>query len=689
MKNWLYLLFVALSFPVLGQNKAITIALQKATHDSIRCRILDEAFNTTTNYEEKLQYNQQLEKIVEKNKPSSNQSEAEVFLLYKFLYLNNYGYYYQNPKAPDNSSSLHYYQQSLSIAKQLQQQDKIAQAYNNIGYVNYKKNNCTEALINHQLALKLRTKIGDKEGIAQTLNNLGVVYDQLGNYPDALNYYFSSLKIREKLKDKKGIQESYNNIGNIYMYQEKLKEALKYQFLSIKIAKELGDKQSIGDAYTNIGIIYIDQKKFTEAIKSHLVSLKILEEIGDAIGVGGAYGNIGAAYMYKGDYQKALENYFKSLEIRKSLNHKAGVAYSYLGIGMTQLEMHNPKEAKKYLEKTLQISKELNIKRLIKYSYKNLTKADSALTNYKGAFENYKIYVIYRDSLTNEETERKSLQTVMQYEYDKKEALIKEETEAKVFQSKAEKKQNQIIYSSIIVFLLTILSIIVIAFYFYKKKQKTEKLLKDKELALEIADNERRRISADLHDDLGAGISSIALLSNRIQFQESMDDVRVDASYIIENTKKVSQKLTEVIWELNSEHNNLEDLLLFIQKQGNDLFKETTTHFSMLIPIEIQDIYFSSYERKQIYLSVKECFHNIIKHAVASKVSCKTKINEVLIITIKDNGIGFNVNEKINSSTGEGLNNLKYRVANLQGKVVINSSQEGTWITLEIPLNKN
>uniref|UniRef100_UPI0040484086 tetratricopeptide repeat-containing sensor histidine kinase n=1 Tax=Flavobacterium sp. TaxID=239 RepID=UPI0040484086 len=491
------------------------------------------------------------------------------------------------------------------------------------------------------------------------------------------------------LKDKKGIQESYNNIGNIYMYQEKLKEALKYQFLSIKIAKELGDKQSIGDAYTNIGIIYIDQKKFTEAIKSHLVSLKILEEIGDAIGVGGAYGNIGAAYMYKGDYQKALENYFKSLEIRKSLNHKAGVAYSYLGIGMTQLEMHNPKEAKKYLEKTLQISKELNIKRLIKYSYKNLTKADSALTNYKGAFENYKIYVIYRDSLTNEETERKSLQTVMQYEYDKKEALIKEETEAKVFQSKAEKKQNQIIYSSIIVFLLTILSIIVIGFYFYKKKQKTEKLLKDKELALEIADNERRRISADLHDDLGAGISSIALLSNRIQFQESMDDVRVDASYIIENTKKVSQKLTEVIWELNSEHNNLEDLLLFIQKQGNDLFKETTTHFSMLIPIEIQDIYFSSYERKQIYLSVKECFHNIIKHAVASKVSCKTKINEVLIITIKDNGIGFNVNEKINSSTGEGLNNLKYRVTNLNGKVIINSNQEGTVITLEIPLNKN
>ncbi|WP_445721127.1 sensor histidine kinase [Flavobacterium sp.] len=128
---------------------------------------------------------------------------------------------------------------------------------------------------------------------------------------------------------------------------------------------------------------------------------------------------------------------------------------------------------------------------------------------------------------------------------------------------------------------------------------------------------------------------------------------------------------------------------MFIQKQGNDLFKETTTHFSMLIPIEIQDIYFSSYERKQIYLSVKECFHNIIKHAVASKVSCKTKINEVLIITIKDNGIGFNVNEKINSSTGEGLNNLKYRVTNLNGKVIINSNQEGTVITLEIPLNKN
>uniref|UniRef100_UPI004049E5BD tetratricopeptide repeat-containing sensor histidine kinase n=1 Tax=Flavobacterium sp. TaxID=239 RepID=UPI004049E5BD len=660
MKKWLYLLFVAISFPVLGQNKAMTIALQKATHDSIRCRILNDAFNATNNYEEKLQYNQQLEKIIEKNNSNSKQSasEEEAFLLYKFFYLNNYGYYYQNPELSKNDISIKYFQQSLSIGNKLIEID-----------VNSNK-----------VALML----------ANTHFEIGKKFYEFSQINLATPHLFTALKSYEKLKDDKGIAKTNLNIGLLFAAQKDFKKAEYYYLKSIMLCKKSNDLNTLASAYLDLGTNLYDQKKYTESFIYLNKSIKTYEQTDNKLGLSYSLHNLAQKYNESGDPQKAMDYLKKSLVIREEIGDKRAIAESLCSIGICYRWLGDIPKAIEYLQKATKMASEnsftsviLNSSDMLNYIY------EEDLKDYKNALINYRLYIQSKDSIQNEKTKLDLVKNHYQYEYDKKEAIIKEETEAKIFQTKAEKKQNQIIYSSIIVFLFTILSIIVIAFYFYRKKLKTEKLLKDKELALEIADNERRRISADLHDDLGAGISSIAILSNRIQFQESMDDVRVDASNIIENTKKVSQKLTEVIWELNSEHNNLEDLLLFIQKQGNDLFKETKTNFSMLIPIEIPDIYFSSYERKQIYLSVKECFHNIIKHAKASKVTCKTIINKELTITIKDNGVGFDVNEKLNNSTGEGLNNLKYRVANLQGKVVINSSQEGTWITLEIPLNKN
>lgn len=168
--------------------------------------------------------------------------------------------------------------------------------------------------------------------------------------------------------------------------------------------------------------------------------------------------------------------------------------------------------------------------------------------------------------------------------------------------------------------------------------------------------------------------------------QDDLAIIKADAQNIIENTKKVNEKLTEVIWELNAEHNNLEHLLLFIQKQGQQVFKETAIDFSMLIPLDLPNIFLSSYQRKQLYFVVKEAFHNILKHAHATQVSGKVKINGTIKIEIADNGQGFDVNEKLNQTTGEGLTNMKNRLADLNGKLDLVSNSNGTRITIEIPL---
>ncbi|MGQ3088986.1 sensor histidine kinase, partial [Flavobacterium sp.] len=160
--------------------------------------------------------------------------------------------------------------------------------------------------------------------------------------------------------------------------------------------------------------------------------------------------------------------------------------------------------------------------------------------------------------------------------------------------------------------------------------------------------------------------------------------IRRDAVKIAENSQKVSRRLSEVIWELNMEHDNLEDLLLFIQKQGKDHFSATGINFSMILPLDIPKIDVPGYARRQIYLAVKECFHNIVKHSDADTARCEAEFNERLTLIISDNGKGFDIGSK---SGGEGLKNLKYRLAKIDGDADIRSSSAGTVITLSMSIN--
>ncbi len=239
--------------------------------------------------------------------------------------------------------------------------------------------------------LALSEQIGFKKGMANAYNSMGVIYDHKGDYYPALEFHKKALKIREEIGFKKGIAGSYNNIGHIYWRQGNYPEALKNYFASLKIREEIGDKNGISSSYNNIGNIYYIQGNYPVALKNYFASLKISEEIGDKEGIANSYNNIGTIYTNQKKYN----------------------------------------EASGYLNKALSLSKEIGLLEINKNSYKNLTILDSAQGNFKQALEHYKLFVTTRDSMFNQENTKKLVQTKMQYEFDKKEALTKVEQEKK------------------------------------------------------------------------------------------------------------------------------------------------------------------------------------------------------------------------------------------------------------------
>lgn len=307
-------------------------------------------------------------------------------------------------------------------------------------------------------------------------NNIGLVYWDQGNYPDALTNHFAALKIREAIDDKKGISSSHNNIGNVYKDQLNYPEALKNYSAFLKMSEALGDQKAIASAHINIGNVYKEQGNYSEALKNYFASLKIKEAIDDKLGMAAAYNNIGLVYQNQGNYTEALKNYFASLKIKEAIGDKKGIAASYINLGEAHLRLNKPAEAKTYLEKGLIVSKEIGAKLRIRDCYRVLSQVDSITGNYESQINNFKFYILYRDSIDNEETRKKTIQSQMKYEYETKEAVANAEHKKELENQEAIAEEKNRKQRLVTIFVLgSLLLVLVFAGFVFRSLRMTRK----------------------------------------------------------------------------------------------------------------------------------------------------------------------------------------------------------------------
>lgn len=329
-----------------------------------------------------------------------------------------------------------------------------------------------DALLLMKEGLKQSFASNDKKNCGRAYNNMANVYRHQGNYPEALSNYLKGLKIREEIGDKPGIAFSYTGIGNIYYAQNNYAEALKNYFLSLKVREQIGDKRGTADSYSGIGNIYFDQKNYKEAMKYYQLALQIQLAMEDVQGQAYTYNNIALVNEANMDYDLALNNYKAAIKIYEVIGNKQGIANSSGNMGTIFLKKHLTREAKIYLQKTLSLAKEIGSKEDIRTAHLMMAKVDSAYGDYDEALKNYRQSIVYRDSLIGEENTKKTVQTQMQFDFDKKEAATKAEQNKKDALVDAEKKRQNILLSLICAALILV---IVIAVYVFRTLQTARK----------------------------------------------------------------------------------------------------------------------------------------------------------------------------------------------------------------------
>lgn len=226
--------------------------------------------------------------------------------------------------------------------------------------------------------------------------------------------------------------------------------------------------------------------------------------------------------------------------------------------------------------------------------------------------------------------------------------------------------------------LVTIFFIVLFIYNYQLRKQKTAL---EKQLAVQY---ERQRISSEMHDDIGAGLSGIRLLTELTKKKIKDEQTVEDVEKIYQSVGDISAKMKEVIWSLNTDNDTLVSLLTYLQTQARAWLEHFPCQLQIIAPQSIPEININGEARRNIFLLVKEAVHNIIKHSGADKVVIDMRCNnDQLLLSVSDNGKGLPT-EEING-TGNGMKNMKQRIGKLQGRLDIKNSN-GLTLTFEIPL---
>ncbi|HEY1789912.1 MAG TPA: two-component regulator propeller domain-containing protein [Verrucomicrobiae bacterium] len=212
----------------------------------------------------------------------------------------------------------------------------------------------------------------------------------------------------------------------------------------------------------------------------------------------------------------------------------------------------------------------------------------------------------------------------------------------------------------------------------WRVRRKLERL--ERQRAIE---RERARIARDIHDNLGANLTRISLLSQSAHSElNNPEEAAVQLNRIYETTREMTRAMDEIVWAVNPEHDTLDSLVNYLGKFAQDFLGSLGIRCRLDLPVQLPQWMVTAEVRHHLFLALKEALHNVVKHASASEVMISlTTMRNSFTLTTRDNGRGFTQEtlaqkppqETGRSASRNGLINMRKRLEKIGGRCEIRS----------------
>ncbi len=522
-----------------------------------------------------------------------------------------------------------------------------------------------------------------------SLNYLGLISISINQPKQALVYFYESLKINKQINNKSGLISNYNSLANYYSLDNK-NLALDYYKKALNILKEQRDGIKSGILNMNVGNLFsaedFEGMNYDSAVYYYLNALESFQKVNDSSNLSLLYNNLGFLYEKEGNYSASIANYKKSIYLKSELEDLHGLATSRLNLGNVYLKQNRFKESLEQYEKSLELSESIGDSNLKMHLYSNMVKAKMGIGAVEEASLLFQKYNNLRDSLFDQDKmeEIKDLET--RYETARKE----EEIRAQRIAIERENFQKNLFLSLSILLVILMLSTI----WFFIQKQKYLKQLKNEEIAnmrteqelkelnamMHGQEEERNRIASDLHDRLGARLSSIKLLFQSSDIPAAADKVLQNINEAIKETREISHNLSTDLLSRFGLETALKDTIRTINEAEKIKADLSIYGLQNRLSVDIE---------RNIYHIILELINNTIKHAKANLINLQISQSENEInVFYEDDGVGFDV--QIVADSGMGMRSIYARVNTINGAVYFNSKPGGGInVVLSIPVESN
>lgn len=577
--------------------------------------------------------------------------------------------YKQNPQ-----KALVILENALEIAHRNKQWESVAFSKNNLGIVYRDLGQFEKSKALSEEALR---DAKEDFALASAYNNIGACNRSLGDYEGALKAYLKALAIYEQEHALIEQATVTNNIGMVYSYLGMNSKAVENHLKAIEIFEKENHQKGKSEAYNNIAILYANEGELDKALKYFKNSLAIETALHSQKGIAESINNVGAVFYYMQEIDSALAYFNQSATMERAIGNLSGLGATYNNIAQILLENERSDDAKIYLDSAYH------------YAHQSKTAVDieTALNLYaqyyevkndpKTALQYFKTFARVRDSLINIETNSKVAKLEIEYQTEKREKEILSQRADLAEKELDLSKKNSYIWG--LLGLAVVLTLLGFLFYNQQKLKnrqlQKENQLKDALIRIETQNRlqeQRLRISRDLHDNIGAQLSFIISSLDNLKYGFQLPEkLSTKLKLISEFTTTTIYELRDTIWAMNKHDISLEDLQSrisnFIEK-ANATSEMVTFSFDWGASLP-KGIRFSSVDGMNIYRIVQEAMNNALKYANASQIAIKfLSDNHGLIISISDDGKGFDPKTVKN---GNGLHNMHKRAQEMGAEISI------------------
>jgi two-component system, NarL family, sensor kinase len=584
-------------------------------------------------------------------------------------------------------TAITYSDSALQIAQK--QDDLVKQAGINItrGNAIFNHEGPGAGISAYRESYRLYSLLKDTAGLLKSLNGMGTMYKEMARYDSALAYYIRLITIAEEKGYEMNLGMGYVNMGILYLDIKDTAKGAHYLKMSIPLNKKYQPALE-GLAIMNLGLMYLDQKEFDSAQVRLREALDIYISIGDRKGQADALNNLGNVYTQISEFDSAYILYSRARDIYYEMQNWSPYGQILNNLGLLNIFMGNYPSAFMLLDSSLSLARRTENPELESMVYLNLHYGFVKQGNYEEALANYVLYDSVQQRIFNLEKEKLIADLEMKYQNEKKQALILALERDNL---KKEKRGNIFLFTSI-----GIIASISFVFLHFRQRavkdriianQKIRQLEEEKKLLaakslVEGQEEERKRIAQELHDGLG-----VLLSTTRMQFSAIGESCPENKPLIDKASKLLEQAASDV---RKISHNMMPGLLtkLGLFEAVNDLFEKLSETESIHVSADIPEDAERLPENKEIMIFriIQEMGNNTLKHARAKNIEIRMHMMEgMLDIYYADDGVGFNVEEKLESKS-MGLTSLQSRVNFLSGRMDVDARPgKGARYSLKIP----